>query len=155
MSPQSCSRGWAGNTSYTVQVSEYVWPIPGDEKGFKIWLTGWTVIGNSVCLCVCLYVCMWMHFAQLTDKMDPKYIIPSELAGFHDDEHPKNNMSTILVFNASNGWQNYLMSTDLHISGLILICWPLIGWNISGLMLICFNPQDPILTVQYLQTAPL
>ena len=45
------------------------------------------------------------------------------------------------------------MSTD--ISGLILKFWPLIGLHILGLILIGFSPQDPILTVQYLQTAPL
>ena len=36
---------------------------------------GWTVIGNSVCLSVCL----WMALALPTDKMDPKYIIPNVL----------------------------------------------------------------------------
>ena len=27
--------------------------------------------------------------AQLTDKMDPMYIIPNGLSGFHDDAHVK------------------------------------------------------------------
>ena len=39
--------------------------------------------------------------AQLTDKMDPKYIIVSEPAGSHDDAHAKKNMSAILDF-----WEN-------------------------------------------------
>ena len=41
---------------------------------------------------------MSMQFVKLTDKFNPKYIIPSESAGFHDDAHPKKNMSAILDF---------------------------------------------------------
>ena len=44
---------------------------------------------RQFCLLACLFVCMWMHFAQLTDKMDPKYIIALEPSGFHNDAHAK------------------------------------------------------------------
>ena len=32
---------------------------------------------------------MYAAFAALTDKMDPKYIIPSEAYESHNDAHPK------------------------------------------------------------------
>ena len=53
---------------------------------------------RQFCLFVCLSACMLPHFAQFTDKMDPKYIIPSEASGFHNDAHPKKNMLAILDF---------------------------------------------------------
>ena len=43
---------------------------------------------------------MLTAIAQLTDKMDPKYIIALELAGSHDDAHVKKNLA-ILDF-----WEN-------------------------------------------------
>ena len=46
-----------------------------------------TVIGNSVCVLAFLFVCMLMALAQLTDKMDPMYIIPKDRPEPHDDAH--------------------------------------------------------------------
>ena len=63
---------------------------------------------------------MYAALAPLTDKMDTKYIIPSEAYESHDDEHPKKKHVGHLgfwrkqLFNASYGCQDYLISTDLH-----------------------------------------
>ena len=44
---------------------------------------------------VCLSACMWMAFAQLTDKMDPMYIIPKDPPKPHDD-------ACVIFFSVSN-----------------------------------------------------
>ena len=36
--------------------------------------------------CVCLLVCMSAALAQLTDKMDPMYIIPKEASECYDED---------------------------------------------------------------------
>ena len=54
-----------------------------------------TVIGNSVCLFVCI---LSIALAQLTDKMDPMYIISFEPSGSHDDEHKKNSFQLFLGY---------------------------------------------------------
>ena len=45
-----------------------------------------------------MFVSFSVALAQLTDKMDPKYIIPSEPSESHDDVHATKNMSAILDF---------------------------------------------------------
>ena len=60
-----------------------------------------------------------MALAPQTDKMDTKYIIPSEAYESHDDEHPKKNMSAILDF----GENSFLMPPmAARITLLALIC---------------------------------
>ena len=84
-------------------------------------------------MCVC--VCPWAALAQLTDKIDPKYIIPSESAGFHDDARPKKNMLAILDF-----WKNGRKKTFFsavsqypdHLEDWFLWGWPLIRyWELN------------------------
>ena len=62
---------------WTVFTRPSAWPIRVPMSLYHSlspgYCPGWTVIGNS---------------AQLTDKMDPKYIIiSSEVSGFHNDAH--------------------------------------------------------------------
>ena len=51
MRPQSFSRGWAGHTSFTVQVGVYFCPIPGDEEGVQDWQE-WNILSPSLGLLV-------------------------------------------------------------------------------------------------------
>ena len=62
---------------------------------------------------------MYVALAQLTDKMDPMYIIPSELARSHDDAHKK-NMSAILDF-GENGFLMSPMAARITLCALICI----------------------------------
>ena len=54
----------------------------------KIW-ANWTGLdcNRQFCPSKCLLVCVWRHFAQLTDKMDPMYIIPKSSCEFHNDAY--------------------------------------------------------------------
>ena len=45
------------------------------------------IVGNSVCVSACL----WMALAQLTENMDPMYIIPKQLCESHDDAPEPNS----------------------------------------------------------------
>ena len=42
----------------------------------------------------CLSICLSAALAQLTDKMDPDYIIALEPSGFHDNAHVKKKLAT-------------------------------------------------------------
>ena len=46
---------------------------------------GFTV--RIVCLFACVFACVYEAVAQLTDKIDPMYIIPKDRPGPHDDAH--------------------------------------------------------------------
>ena len=94
---------------------------------------------------------MYVALAPLTDKMDTKYIIPSESARSHDDAHPKKKMLAILDF-GENSFLMPLMAARITLLALICILSTQYGAHVlchhsslSGYVLHCNSMYSTVL----------
>ena len=81
----------------------------------------------------CLHICLWAALAQLTDKIDPKYIIASESARSHDDPHPKKTCRPSWIFE-KKAKKSFLM--PLKADRITL-------WALICILRVVYYPQCP------------